>query len=313
MRWADERAPGHVFIVGCARTGSTLLRHILNRSQRIAIAPETHYMARSRRLGLARMLARAETPAAVRSVVDRLFRPDRPDATGYWAWLRRNVAPQEVAERLGAVGRSERDLFGLLMDIYAERTHASGDLVYLGEKTPAHLRSVPTLIEWFPQARIIHTFRDPRAIYASELLLRRQGRWGLKARLRRAPSRIIDPLLVPLELGRTLWRWREAARLDARYRHELGDRYRLIRFEDLVTDPEGQLRALAGFLDIPFEPQLLDVDVVGSSFAEQRHSGRGFDAATVDRWRDHVHPAASEWFRRLARRPLIAYGYEPGG
>ncbi len=36
----------HIFIVGCARTGTTLLRQILSKSDRVAIAFETHYLHR---------------------------------------------------------------------------------------------------------------------------------------------------------------------------------------------------------------------------------------------------------------------------
>ena len=104
----------------------------------------------------------------------------------YFMWLRRNVERERFEARLLAGERSERGVFLAMLGLYAE---AKG-VTRTGEKTPAHVREVGTLLEWFPDARVVHMVRDPRAIYVSELRRRqsedvRQNR----ARLARIRSR----------------------------------------------------------------------------------------------------------------------------
>jgi hypothetical protein len=301
-----------LFVVGSPRTGSTLLRHVLNRSPAVCLASETHFLRSSRRLHLAERLAAArqqqaaDRPGAIRPLVDDLLGPT------FWIWLRRNVQPDRLTERLLATDLTERALFDLLLELYVEKQCVSRTVTVRGEKTPDHLYGLETLARWFPDARFIHTFRDPRAIYASRIVRSEEGRRGMKARLPALPARLIDPLLGPIEVVETSRVWLDAARLHRRYEPLLGDRYRLLRFEDLVTEPEATLRGLCDFVGIPFDMSLLDdTVVVGSSFEEDRHAPGGFDRRSVDRWRDHVHPFVRTWFGVVGRRELRRFGYRP--
>ncbi|MGI8828226.1 MAG: sulfotransferase family protein [Candidatus Limnocylindria bacterium] len=308
---AERQSHRSVFIVGCARTGSTLLRHVLNRSAGVVILPETHFMRRSAALGLPRRLAAARTRQGLTAVVDRLYAVDAQSRTGYWAWLRRTVPRSEFAMRLDTTDHSLRGLFALLVDLYVEHSDAQRPLSVIGEKTPSHLMFIPTLVDWFPSTVVIHTFRDPRAVYASELRRRREGRWGPKQRLRWVPGALMDAILGPFEAIRTAIVWRRADELDVVYRQALGERYLLVRFEDLVARPLEELSVVCQHLGIPFDAALLDIDVVGSSFEPGRHATTGFNPVTVDRWRHHVGPVARAWFRLVLGRRMHARGYGP--
>ncbi len=264
--------------------------------------------ARRHRLAqrLAEVRAAPERDVALRDLAARFFAPD------FWIWLRRNVTPDEMVDRLAATDLTERSIFATLLVLYGERRGASDANAVLGEKTPAHLRDVPRLNEWFPDARFIHTFRDPRGIYASELRRLKQGRWGPKARMPWVPGAVIDPFLGPLEAMSTARAWHDAARLHRRYERLLGERYRLVRFEDLISSPEREVRAICEFLDIPFDVALLEgVDVVGSSFEDRRHAASGFDPSAAERWRRELHPMARAWFSMSVGAQLGEFGYLP--
>jgi hypothetical protein len=261
--------PRHLFIVGCARTGSTLLRHALNRSPEVLILPETHFVRRLKAMGIEP--STAAPFADVESIARQLTDDDERAARGYGAWLRRNVDRPTLVDRLRR-DPTPRGLFDAMLTLYVDRVAGDALPRVVGEKTPAHLTFVPTLRRWYPDAIVVHTFRDPRAIFASELRRRRQGRWGPKVALRWLPAAVVDLLLVPMELVRTAIVWSRADRLDRRYRKELGGTYHLLRFEDLVRHPEEELRRVCEAIGVPFQSSLLEIDVIGSSFESRRHA-----------------------------------------
>jgi hypothetical protein len=282
----------------------------LNRSPDICLASETHFFAWSRRIGLRRLLERArgggDAGAAALGRISAELRGEEG-----WPWVRRNVPDERLQAELRASGLTERAMFSRLIELYAEGRCGEGARV-AGEKTPEHLSEVPLLDTWFPDARFVHTFRDPRAIYASQLRRVREGRWGPKARLARIPSAVVDPLLAPVEAVRTTVAWRRAARLHRRYRRRLGGRYLLVRYEDLVAEPERELRRVCEFLGVAFEPSMIgEIDVVGSSFSSARHEGSGIDPARATRWRRDIRAIGRGWFRLVAGRELRRFGYPP--
>ncbi|MEO8509636.1 MAG: sulfotransferase [Chloroflexota bacterium] len=301
----------HLFIVGRPRTGSTLLQHVLNRSSQVCLAPETHFFRRAKHLRLAERLKGTGDPTALRALAVEMYTPDSFSGKGLWNWLRKNVPVEAFTERLAATDRTLRSLFVLGMTLYAEDRCSEQAPLVLGEKTPEHLADVPQLHAWFPDARFIHTFRDPRAIFTSELRRRQDGRWGLKRRLPWLPDAVGDPALMPIELGHTAITWRAAARLDSRYRRELGDRYLLVRFEDLIGDPEASLRRVCEFLGIAFSTSLLEARRTGSSYTAGRHAGDGFDSKAAERWRDHIHPLASRFLSGALGADMERHGYVP--
>ena len=300
---------GPVFIVGNARSGSTLLRHMLNRSPAIAIAPETHFLRRAGRLRLAEQLAGPPSEATAARVVAALYAEDAQSRTGYWPWLRKHVPQADFTARFERTDRSLAGLFRLLIDTFAEHRPDPAAVLLIGEKSPEHLTGVERLATWYPDALFVHTLRDPRAIYASELRRRREGRWGVKQRRLPLPERVVDLALVPMQLLHTAAAWRRAARLDVRYRARLGRSYQLVQYEELVRHPAATIERVCAGLGVAYDPAMLEVDTIGSSFAETRHAGTGLDPAAIDRWRRHVGGVARAWFRITLGREMRQRGY----
>lgn len=302
------------FIVGCPRTGTSLLRQILNRSESICIAPETHFIHRFSKAGQREKHLAQIGPLSENKNIDKFvdFVYTNKKISTYWQWLKRNVDKESFKQKLLESDRTEQAIFTILMQIYADETQPNNLNTVLGEKTPAHLYYIPTLIQWFPEAKIIHTFRDPRAITASRLKKIRQKQIDLKSKFPALPGWILDPIDIPLETLRMSYVWFSASRLHAQYQQRYPRNYLMIKYEDLITLPEKQLSLICDFLGIEFEQKFMDeVLVFGSSYQAKQRGPSGFDKMAINRWKDTLNPLTKTWFATIARKRLKEFGYIP--
>ena len=308
MSIQEATATSAVFVVGVSRSGTTLMRRVLEGSSRVAVCAENHYLGHllgsegvRHRLGALGDLRRDDV---VDRVVEYIYgsgleRSSRlRGMSRQWVWTRRHVPSAEFRTRLLESDRTERAVFEAMLRAYADRRGKP----IMGEKTPAHLRYVDTLLAWFPGGRVVHMMRDPRAIYLSELRRRRREPGSVVFRALRSTG----PVLAAVVLVQTTAAWLEGAVRLRRHRRRYPDRYLLVRFEDLVAEPEREIRRLCDFLGIPFEGPMLEQMVVSGG----RNAGeQGFDAAAATRWRGELGGPAAAWFRFWTGRQRQELGY----
>ena len=160
----------------------------------------------------------------------------------------------------------------------------------MGEKTPAHFRYVETLLNWFPEAKIIHMMRDPRGIFISEWRRRQKEAQSFPyQQLKRLP--FLMKLVILLQTTIT---WREGAQRGRENQKKYPQNYYMQRFEDLVGHPEMQVRELCSFIGVPFQTAMLEQTVVSMGFQEKQ---TGFDSGAADRWKKYITPGIDAWFR----------------
>ena len=308
-----ERLPGEpeaIFIVGVSRSGTTLTRRILDKHSRIGIATENHFLGHLlawegtrhyfRRLGDPRR------DAVVRAMVEFIYsgelqrRSRLRELSPYWRWLTSKVPREDIERYLLASDRSERGLFEAFLRIYADRRGKA----IMGEKTPAHLDYVETLLEWFPDGRVIHCMRDPRAIYVSELRRRREHASGFPYRQLAAAPMVLERFV----LLQVAWVWARAVHRHRSLGRRYPGRYRLLRFEDLVATPAETLAELCDFLGVEPEARMLEQKVTskGALVGEA-----GFDAGAAGRWRERIDPRAQAALQLLLGSRLEEMGYPP--
>jgi len=299
--------PDYIFIVGMDRTGSTLTRNILNCSETIGLAGEAQYFRRRPHWsflpddgyrGLFKKMADFSTEAGVYKLVDYLF-SDRDDGTHFWSFSRKGFDRDEFLCKFLKTDRSERAFLDLALQF-----HARGKPVR-GEKTPANLFFVPEIMKWFPKVKIIHTFRDPRAIFVSRKNKKEKKTLpGLNQIIRKSG------LVFELYAGsRVILDWQQAIRLHQQYKEVYPDSYHLSKYEDLILDPEKAIRNLCNFLEINFLSEMLQPMVVNSSFVSRAQSQSGFDRSAINRWRKHIHPLINNWITLCCKKQLLEFGY----
>jgi hypothetical protein len=220
------------------------------------------------------------------------------EVSPYWRWLTKRVDRADIEARLLASDRTDRGIFEAFLRVYAERRGK----VIIGEKTPAHLGYVETLLEWFPDGRVIHLMRDPRAIYVSELRRRNERAVTVPYRwLVRVPL-----LMSAFVLLQVVWVWAAAVGRHRVLSRRYPGRYQLVRFEDLVSAPERTVDRMCAFIGVDRVPRMLEQKVTSKG---ARVGLSGFDADAATRWRSSIHPFAERAIRRLLGRRLGEMGY----
>jgi hypothetical protein len=304
-----EGEPEAIFIVGVSRSGTTLMRRILDKHSRIGIATENHYLGHLLAWEGARHYFRRvgdlHDDAAVGDLVELIYsgelqrRSRLRELSPYWRWLTDKVPREDIEAYLLASDRSERGIFEAFLRIYADRR---GKAV-IGEKTPAHLAYVETLLEWFPDGRVVHCMRDPRGIYVSELRRRREHAVAFPYR----QLALVPPLLERFVLLQVVWAWAGALNRHRALRRRYPERYGMVRFEDLVAEPTETLAELCTFLGVTPEQRMLEQKVTSKG---ARVGSVGFDSGASDRWREHIGAGAKSAIEKLLGRRLVEMGYE---
>ena len=158
----------------------------------------------------------------------------------------------------------------------------------VGEKTPDHARHLDVLLGDFPDARVIHVVRDPRATVASELRLDRD--WASD-----------DP-----EVAASRWA-RGVAPLRA---HGDDPRVLVVRYEQLVRAPEPTLRTLCDHVGLSWDPAVL---APGPGHPDYRHGDQdpwaGIGTGSLDTWQDELTPSDLLAVARHARPGAALLGY----
>jgi hypothetical protein len=300
----------YIFVVGLPRTGTKLTKNVIcaNPGLLCRLAPESWYLGDLFRSGLAKSI-RSMGDMREDENVDHLVHymySGRVRGT-YWSMLGGkylDIPKQTMEELLKASDRSERAIYEVIMLAPVVASHGSiaARNAVLGEKMPGNLYHVPQLMDWFPNSRIVHTFRDPRAILASEwrkIIDRQEDSFSQRL------ARPLKSLSIVLYVTVT---WLYAVRLHHLYSQRYPGKYQLVRYEDLVSEPEPTVRKLCEFLEFDFHQAMLQPAKFGSSFTAS--GGQGFDRQGLELWRRHLAPWMLRWLNLITGSRLTEFGYE---
>ena len=226
MQYAAPPGSPAPFVVGVGRSGTTLARMMLDAHPQLAIPPETHFVND--------LLYAGEK---LRFSPERLVNVVVHDRHRRWGDF--GIDEDEYLERVRAIPRlNASDAVRAFYEIYAE--HANKPR--WGDKTPDYVKRVRRIGRALPEARFVHVIRDGRDVALSHN--RRIQRRGVKGR-------------PPVPAGEMARRWRKRIE-KSRYDAQSVDHYVEIRYEDLVTDTEPTLRRVCEFIELDYDPAMLD-------------------------------------------------------
>lgn len=206
------------FIVGVGRSGTTMLRLMLDAHPALTIPPETHFVPD--------LIDAIEAGATPEQAVGTM--------TAVRQWGDLGIEPSEVLVRWQALETFEApEALRAFYAIYQERQ----DKPRWGDKTPIYVKSMRKIEKALPEARFIHVIRDGRDVALS--------RWK---------RTLGDKDPAPASQVAEGWqrRIRRAQKQGGRLNH-----YLELRYEDLVTDTEPNLRKICEFLELDWDPVIL--------------------------------------------------------
>ena len=260
-------ASGHpIFVVGAPRTGTTLVKEILNRHPLVHLFDEVHFFERiyDDRDAIGDMgnpRAQSHAIQRIRAIV-RDFGSDQRVAD--------HLTMEVYRRRLQGEGGGYRGLLATLLKAGAELEGAT----YWGDSSPQDVLYLDTIHRWFPEARIVALVRDPRGFLASCKNYYRRGVPTYRERY--------NPLTNSM-----LWRSYMRALVDAEAT-PWGSLVLRVRYEDLVAEPEREVRRICDHVGIEYRTNMIDVERTNTSFVDG--GGTGIVSTSVDRWRGELSP-----------------------
>lgn len=207
---------------------------------------------------------------------------DRYRRSFSFAWL--GVDPAAVHDRLSAQSAPRR------RDAVAAVLAAAGEAKgarRVGDKTPAHSQHLGTIVEEHPGARIVHVVRDPRRVVTSMARMP----WA-------ASSHALNARFCQQQVRAVLAHPGEVCH---------------VRLEDLVADPEAELRRVLDHVELPWDPAVLDPAARDPDslppfpwFQEALRPVEASPPAPVE-----LSPAWIRIVERTSRTTMERFGYEP--
>ena len=269
-----------LFIVACDRSGTTLLRLILDRGPEIAIPTESMFIA---------------DLAPRRGRYGELSTDAEFDRLAADIWRHPKVLEWKLAtpppKRDGRVGDAAyRAALEAAFQAYAgERGKPRW-----GDKTPYYINCVDELKRVFPEARIVNLVRDGRDVCLSLL---------------RVP-------FGPANVWAAAHQWSAAVAVGDAAQARYGDDVLTVAYERMVTDPEAEIDRICAFAGLTFDADMLAADPAATSRVAAGQEGwfegldAGINADSVDRWRTEMSRSDQALFVSIAGDALRRHGYE---
>ena len=270
-----DRPP--IFILGVPRSGTTLLRMMMDSHPEIMCGPEAPWITNQQ----------LDWAPSLRSLTLFLTRNE-------WGAVK-------------AFKGVEKDLIYQLManfidEIMSASARSHGKIQW-AEKTPRNIIALPFLYQLFPHAKFVHIYRDGRDVALSTI-----GKWKtipvsdkkVKNNYRNALQRWVD------------WNqkfWKDAEKVSLNYIS--------LKYEDLATSPQQEMARLLDFIGVEWSDMLLspyaqehDIVTMKGEGMQTFFNRKSIDTASLYRWKKELNWFQKRTTKSIAEETLSKLGYE---
>ena len=265
-------APEIIFVTGASRSGTTMLNKILGANSRILGLKELHYFG-----GMV-SVDKLNKKACIEDLVNYTSIIFTRNAHGLWGGNPSENAintSRELVKNYSIGNATYAQLYSHAVSYLA----ASEKKDIACEQTPRNIFYGKKLLETYPNSKIIHIVRDPRAVLASQKAKWRQKKLGGH----KIPMTQVLRVWInyhPITMSKL---WVKAT--EAAMQLSSSDRVKLVRYEDVVEFPVETVNDICKFLNVDFEKEMLNITSMGSSYIKSSQNNIGISTEGLKRWR----------------------------
>ncbi len=265
-----------LFLVGMPRSGTKLLRTILNNHPSVGIAT-------------------SETEFLPNWIKEWASYGDLSGRGNFRKFYKRSMQFPYFQNQLrkGAVIDEEAwfrscatfDLPTVFSQVIQHNIGFKQNLLYWGDKSPGYTFWIKEINEAFPDSKFVHIVRDPR-----DYALSVRKAWGRN-------------------LSRAVQQWKEGTAYVERVRHSPDVHLYTLKFEDLLQEPDETITKLCEFLGVPFFPELLSVGQVESVGDAAEKSG--IVKSNMNKFTEKLSPTEIRKMEAICGKAMQGFDYRP--
>ena len=291
-----SRLKSIVFVVGASRSGTTMLARILGRNEEVYTLNEMHYFGdlfdfRDK----SSLLTGGKLLKTTAKLVARYRR-------GIW---NDRVRDEDLATAKKILNEKENinpiDLFRLFAEWVAHETNSS----VIVEHTPRNIYYAKEILDSYPEAKILHIVRDPRAVVASQ-----KNRWKRRKNLNAKNIPIREGMREyinyhPYTMS-MLWKKAFASGMAV----EGYPRCIRIKFEEVISNSSRIINPVCKFIEISYSVDMLNVSQIDSSVRQGDNKKIGIIKESLDAWKKILNEGEIFLIEKILNKDMSKMNYK---
>ena len=253
-----------LFVTGYSRSGTTMMGRILGRNSAVFTFHEIHFFEQLYFPGKEVVDFKMDDAVAL---LCKLLSIERQ---GYLQERNPTLFIDEASAALSAaqINLHPVDVFRFFLSYESKK---NGKQISC-DQTPRNALFMEEILNLYPRAYIVAMIRDPR-----DVLLSQKGKWK---------RRFLGAKTIPLKESIRSWinyhpvtitkLWCASTRSILKFKNH--ERVIIIKFEDLLAQPEQTVQAICKFAGIDFASDMLNVPKVGSSLGNDKPDAKGINS-----------------------------------
>lgn len=256
-----------IFIGGAGRSGTTLLRVMLNAHPNLCAGPE--------------------------------FKMLQP-LSGIYNQM---ISLKDIRQAYNLNKNDINQSFASFISSFFQKFKKDNSAKRIVEKTPHNVLIMKELVSIFPNAKFVNVIRDGRDVTSSLVTMNWRDFEGKPL-----------PYVQNIEKATKYWSQVIVKSIQDSKHPLLKGRVKLIKYEDLIKNPEKVMKNVLDFLDEPWVEQVLSYNSIDRGYEPNESStdqvSKGLYSKSIHRWKKDLTKDDKETFKEIAGKLLIDLGYE---